>query len=480
VPSLDLRVLVLERWRRQWDDDWSQRSFVYGGGSGSIGRVALWLNPNQLTSDLELYYDSNLNRFGIGTATPTAPLTFSTALGPKIDLWHAPGAGRYGIGIQNGQVQIYADPAGQVRLGNMDAAGTTFTPRFDVYPTYTYSSVPMGVAWGLIANYELTTNRLYAAGTSYIGQLGVQVTPEPASYALATNGIHCYTFSRFESSVTVAGALSVAGGSTLSGNNVLHGFLAVNGAIDTRWTMRLYGSLYTDANVMIGTNLRVGSYLAPENKLHVDPGGYTYIGNQAGISTFPHPNWGLIVGAVAGSSLYCYGNIEANAGLLVYGTTTLSALTVNGAATINNTLSLRYAKQTQWAFSVQPTDNDTGPGGNCLFIAVGGGIPGYIQSTATTTAYVTTSDGRLKEQVEPLPDALATVLRLDPVRFRWKVDGSVGHGLLAQAVQAVVPGVVSGAEEGETPLGIDYSKLVPWLIGAIKTLGQRVETLEGG
>ena len=122
---------------------------------------------------------------------------------------------------------------------------------------------------------------------------------------------------------------------------------------------------------------------------------------------------------------------------------------------------------------IAPTDNDTGGLPAVLFKNVAGGNVGSIMTNATVTAYNTTSDGRLKEHVEPLAGGLDTIRALRPVQFRWKMDGSLGHGLIAQEVQHIVPEVVSQTET----LGIDYGKLVPWLVSAVKELTQQVETL---
>jgi hypothetical protein len=73
---------------------------------------------------------------------------------------------------------------------------------------------------------------------------------------------------------------------------------------------------------------------------------------------------------------------------------------------------------------------------------------------------------------------------LSPVSFLWKADGSPGVGFLAQDVAAVVPGVVSGDPEAVdaagqvVPMQMDLSKLVPYLVGAIKSLTARLAVLE--
>lgn len=84
----------------------------------------------------------------------------------------------------------------------------------------------------------------------------------------------------------------------------------------------------------------------------------------------------------------------------------------------------------------------------------------------------------------PLTDALATILALRPVQFTWRATGEAGIGFVADEVQAVVPTAVTGAPEAVdgagqiVPQGLDASKLVPFLVGAVQALLQRVEALE--
>ena len=109
---------------------------------------------------------------------------------------------------------------------------------------------------------------------------------------------------------------------------------------------------------------------------------------------------------------------------------------------------------------------------------------GAITYDGTTTNFLTTSDARLKDAVEPLTGALDVVRALNPVAFRWRLDASPGHGFLAHEVAEVVEGVITGEkdaldDEGNIqPQMIDYSKLVPYLIGSIKELCEQVQALQ--
>jgi hypothetical protein len=117
---------------------------------------------------------------------------------------------------------------------------------------------------------------------------------------------------------------------------------------------------------------------------------------------------------------------------------------------------------------------------------------GSITTTASATAYNTSSDYRLKEDWVAVADASTRVNALKPVNFAWKVDGKRVDGFLAHELAEVVPEAVTGekdavdAEGKPVYQGIDQSKLVPLLTAAlqealakIESLTARVSALEG-
>lgn len=55
---------------------------------------------------------------GIGTTSPTGPLSFASTLGNKIVLWGDGNSNHYGVGVQGGLLQFYADaPAANIAFG---------------------------------------------------------------------------------------------------------------------------------------------------------------------------------------------------------------------------------------------------------------------------------------------------------------------------------------------------------------------------
>jgi len=93
---------------------------------------------------------------------------------------------------------------------------------------------------------------------------------------------------------------------------------------------------------------------------------------------------------------------------------------------------------------------------------------GSISVTTTNTTYNTSSDYRLKEDVQPMVGSVDRLMALKPVNFAWKVDGSRVDGFLAHQAQEVVPEAVTGEKDGEEMQAIDHSKLVPLLTAALQ------------
>jgi hypothetical protein len=115
------------------------------------------------------------------------------------------------------------------------------------------------------------------------------------------------------------------------------------------------------------------------------------------------------------------------------------------------------------------------------------------------TLYQGFSDARLKANIAPISDALAKVSRINGVTFNAnELAGSFGYkdtktqaGVLAHEIEAVLPEAVAIApfdtdhkdgvvtsKSGKNYKTVQYEKLVPLLIEAIKELAAKVEALE--
>ncbi|WVS23967.1 hypothetical protein QkW1_44 [Ralstonia phage QkW1] len=104
---------------------------------------------------------------------------------------------------------------------------------------------------------------------------------------------------------------------------------------------------------------------------------------------------------------------------------------------------------------------------------------GNMVAAGNVSAY---SDPRLKDDVERISGALALVEQLDGVRFTWNgktaligKPGARDVGVLADQVEAVLPEAVGRSVPDEENGGerwrvVDYTKLVPLLVEAVKEL----------
>ena len=104
------------------------------------------------------------------------------------------------------------------------------------------------------------------------------------------------------------------------------------------------------------------------------------------------------------------------------------------------------------------------------------GLAGSVTSNGLSVAYNTSSDYRLKENVQPMVGALDKVIKLKPCTYNWKHDGSDGQGFIAHELAEVVPDAVVGEKDAINndgsikPQGIDTSFLVATLTAAIQEL----------
>ena len=163
---------------------------------------------------------------------------------------------------------------------------------------------------------------------------------------------------------------------------------------------------------------------------------------------------------------------------------------------------------TTTAVAWQSTSNSTSSSKHFRFKNPNGNV-GDIRTNGSATAYITSSDYRLKENVVVMSGATERLKQLKPSRFNFIADADTTvDGFLAHEVQAIVPEAIAGEkdammdEEYEvTPAvldddgnvvteavmgtrsvpdyqGIDQSKLVPLLVATIQELEARITELE--
>jgi len=125
----------------------------------------------------------------------------------------------------------------------------------------------------------------------------------------------------------------------------------------------------------------------------------------------------------------------------------------------------------------------SGNGTMFTFINGGAGVGGIVVN-ADSTNYGTTSDYRLKENVQPLDGALAKVSALNPVTFTWKNSGNEDVGFIAHELAEICPSAVNGekdaVDEDGNPVyqSVDSSFLISTLVAAIKELKTELDAVK--
>lgn len=90
-----------------------------------------------------------------------------------------------------------------------------------------------------------------------------------------------------------------------------------------------------------------------------------------------------------------------------------------------------------------------------------------VNGTVKATAFLSTSDRRLKSDIQPIR-GLSAIRELQGVQYRWKKDGTPDAGVIAQEVEAVFPDAVRTNPEGFK--AVKYQYLIAPLIEATKDL----------
>ncbi len=177
--------------------------------------------------------------------------------------------------------------------------------------------------------------------------------------------------------------------------------------------------------------------------------------------------------AAAGSSQTERARIDSSGNLLV--------------GTTSSTIASKTPKFISYQTAVQPAAafyvNTTSAANQIIFVNPNGEV-GTINTSGSTTIYGTSSDYRLKRDVQPMVSGLSTIVALKPSTYKWNVDSSYGEGFIAHELAEVIPLAVSGEKDAINKdgsiksQGVDYSKIVVHLVAAIQELSAKVAALE--
>jgi len=213
----------------------------------------------------------------------------------------------------------------------------------------------------------------------------------------------------------------------------------------------------------------------------------------------------FLSGSSARGSITYNHNTTAASQTMIFktGDNAITATTIDGAGNIffNSTdasgdtgrvfLDVQDANRT-----VLEVNNNTGGGTEFMaFRTAGTKIGSITQNGASNTAFNTSSDYRLKENIALISDGISRLKQLKPSRFSWIVDdtNTLQDGFIAHEVSPVIPEAVLGEKDAVftedtnvgndtkgaiKPQAVDYSKLTPLLTAALQEAIAKIEVLE--
>lgn len=313
---------------------------------------------------------------------------------------------------------------------------------------------------------------IYRAGS---GEVWLSVLTEPV-LKLTTSGVLVPAGKTFtaQGNVTVGGTLGVTGAVTAASTLAVTGAVTLSNELNlSRTGASAINAFFTTGVDDLNFRLGVSNGLSGSTGALQGAFGLYYLGSGEVANLRFHRGSGANDGALAVATNGIERSRTDSLGNTLFGTTNPTVENTNYGTKIavpNNPNQVAVnAADSCWDMSRQ-TD------GSLTRHYRSGTQVGSISVTSTATAYNTSSDYRLKDNVLPMTGALARVAQLNPVTYTWKADGSAGEGFIAHELAQVVPQAVTGSKDavdadGQPKYqGIDTSFLIGMLTAAIKEL----------
>jgi hypothetical protein len=499
-------------------------------GTGSISRIhfADGTSGNDLYDGFMIYnHSSQLMSFGTG-ATGTQSLNLDSS-------------GNLGIGTTSPASALHVDKsvaAPAVTIHNTGGASSAYAG-LEVETSTTGSYIQRWVNAGTEHARITGTGNVGIGNTSPASSAGwtPKLVLDATSAALIVKGVNSQ-----ENSIGSSNGLYIdsLGSTTASNNKII--FRTTNTNSNFSGTER--------ASITSAGTLTVGANASAQGLLTLSDGGAEqmefYAGNATNLNTTQHYNRSganYVKNRVIGLSHEFYSSgalrmyISDSTDQATYwgqnsrtGSSTYGSVYINGDYAVGSTnyyaqMFMTHHTATNHGFVIK----QLGTGGIPLaFMNSSGSIVGSVTSSASSTSFNTTSDHRLKENIEDMTGAITRVKQLQPRRFNWIEDetNTLVDGFIAHEASTVVPEAVAGSHNetrteenvvldadgnvfadgvtedewtagktGDNPKfpsdstwtashtfpvyqGIDQAKLVPLLTGALQEAIAKIESLE--
>jgi hypothetical protein len=271
----------------------------------------------------------------------------------------------------------------------------------------------------------------------------------------------------------------VSGSSQISG---LSNAQLTNSSITIAGTSVSLGGSITAATILNGTNVISSSAQITS----VLPSGVVSGSSQIDLTATTNYVSGILtrlnaVGVISGSSQISLGSATGNITLATQTTGDYVASLVQGTGvTITNNSGENSTPTIAIGQAI-------GTSANVQFNSIGvgttaSGTAGEIRATGDITAFYS-SDIRLKENITPISNALEKVKQISGNTYDWKEGYEEVHshkgndvGVIAQEIEEILPQIVTNRDTGFK--AVQYEKIIPLLIEAIKELSTKIDRLE--
>ncbi len=396
-------------------------------GSGTSGYVTFWNGTNSVTGNSNLYWDATNYRLGINTSSPQAPLqvngrvyqdnlNFSTFFGYQAGQ-NQDGTGNRNIAMGYNALQNLTSGAHNTALGT--DAGKNLT-------TASY-------------NTAVGSGALFTTSTAYWNS------------AFGFSSLYDNSTGSFNSAF---GCGSLNKNTSGNGNSA-------------------FGYISLSNNTTGNSNSAFGYYSLRSNIT----GHYNIaIGYQAGDNRLGGQNTRSIQSVYLGANTVAYQDQDTNEIVIGYNAIGFGSNTVVlGNSAITNT----YLRGTVAIGNTNPTTN-LDVNGNGRFRSVGSGTYSTVLNlTSDGTLTTSTSDIKMKTNIDNLNNSLDKISKLRGVSFNWKnePDGQKHLGFIAQEMEEVIPEVVfTNPVDGYK--GINYTELTAVLTEGIKEQQSQINELK--
>jgi hypothetical protein len=345
-------------------------------------------------------------------------------------------AGGNGIGV-TGTCTITSTGTCTVALSPPDSSTWNASGIANLVALGIGEAVPSAGNINISGNYQVAGTQIAASnlgnGTTGTGAIVLKTSPtllgtvtEPDSSTWTSSGIGSLVALGVGEVVPTGGNVNISGGYQIAGASVLS-------------STTLGSGITASSLTSVGANLTVGT-ASGANILNIN-------GAASGAGSGPYLNFeagGVQTGAIGGYSAIIGGAYHA-------GVTIYSAVAINLVATSPSTASCSSGLQTS--------------------------STGQLSCISSTQRY--------KNSIEDLPDAdaLATVLRLQPVTYRFNDDAPVADageeavGLTAEQSYSVDTRL-AGVDKDGRPLTVRTDRIVGELVGAIRALRTELDSVK--